>query len=78
MLSSPEQGTVCARMNTARSGRADRAPGRCRAGEGFAWPQDLTGRFIWGLLVGDAQVPTANHRSLLFGQDFLRLATVDL
>src|SRR5262249_42766131 len=28
-------------------GRADRAPGRCRAGEGVAWRHNLTGRFVF-------------------------------
>jgi hypothetical protein len=29
--------------------RADRAPGRGRAGEGSAWRRDLTGRFSWSV-----------------------------
>jgi len=28
------------------AGRADRAPGRCRAGEGIAWRQNLTGHLV--------------------------------
>src|SRR5262249_4623195 len=31
--------------DAARPRRADRAPGRGRAGECFAWPRELTGRF---------------------------------
>jgi hypothetical protein len=30
-----------------RAGRADRAPGQGLAGEGNAWPQNLTGRSRW-------------------------------
>src|SRR5437660_4073126 len=33
-------------MRGHRSRRADRAPGRCRAGEGYAWRLILTGRFV--------------------------------
>jgi hypothetical protein len=34
-------------MGGQRSGRADRAPGRCQAGEGVAWRHNLTGRFFF-------------------------------
>src|SRR5437764_11262 len=34
------------RMNEPIPGRADRAPGRFRAGEDFAWRRGLTGRFV--------------------------------
>src|ERR1041384_637302 len=36
---------VCDRMRTHRSRRADRAPGRCRAGGGLLGGKDSTGRF---------------------------------
>src|SRR5262249_61689482 len=41
--SSPS-GLVCGIMRGQRAGRANRAPGRCRAGEGVAWRHYLTGR----------------------------------
>src|SRR5262249_34275043 len=32
--------------NGLRTGRANRAPGRCQAGEGIAWRRSLTGRLV--------------------------------
>jgi len=40
--------SVCVWQNERPSRRADRAPGRGRAGEGPAWRQDLTGRVSFG------------------------------
>src|SRR6516164_2273331 len=40
-----QRGVVCDTLGGQRPGRADRAPGRCRAGEGVAWRLLLTGRF---------------------------------
>src|SRR5262245_32167985 len=37
---------VCDTRRGQRAGRADRSPGRCRAGEGVAWRHYLTGRFV--------------------------------
>src|SRR5262245_38474564 len=37
---------VCDRMGGQRAGRANRAPGRCLAGEGVAWRHYLTGRLV--------------------------------
>ena len=42
-----------------RAGRADRAPGRCRAGEGVAGRRYLTGRLCYVLLVPDASLCAA-------------------
>src|SRR5262249_23927090 len=39
-----QYGAVCGTMETPSPGRADRAPGRCQAGEGPASRRDLTGR----------------------------------
>src|SRR5262245_51669541 len=41
----PPREVVRGTMGGQRSRRADRAPGRCRAGEGVAWRRCLTGRF---------------------------------
>src|SRR5262245_53540617 len=40
------RGLVRDTMGGQRSGRADRAPGRCRAGEGVAWRHYPTGRLV--------------------------------
>lgn len=37
---------VCDTKGGQRAGRANRAPGRCRAGEGVAWRHNLTGRLV--------------------------------
>src|SRR5262245_20722919 len=43
-------------------GRADQAPGRCWAGEGVAWRQNLTGRFC---LVHAAYAPRPDDREVV-------------
>jgi hypothetical protein len=54
-------------MKTAAVGAQTERLGVAVAGEGFAWPQDLTGRPCWWSTVGDLSVPIVNHRSILFG-----------
>src|SRR5262245_2609850 len=44
--SSSHKEVVCDTMGGQRAGRANRAPGRCLAGEGVAWRHYLTGRLV--------------------------------
>src|SRR5262245_21933271 len=61
---------VCGTLKGHRYGRADPAPGRCRAGGGVAWRLLPAGRFVscaWSWLLHGVQLQAVNTHEVVFG-----------